>query len=42
MLKCMNFFCPFILIFVLGYALVWLIVYIVEKEKAKKLNSQIR
>ena len=32
----------FTIVFVLGYALVWLIIYIVEKQKAKKLNSQIR
>ena len=32
----------FTIVFVLGYALVWLIIYVVEKQKAKKLNSQIR
>ena len=31
----------FTLVFVLGYAFVWLIIYIAEKQKAKKLNSQI-
>jgi hypothetical protein len=32
----------FTIVFVLGYALVWLFIYLVEKQNAKKLNSQIR
>lgn len=32
----------FTIVFVLGYALIWLFIYITEKQKAKRLNSQIR
>lgn len=32
----------FTLVFVLGYILTWLIIYLVEKNRAKKLNEYIK
>ena len=32
----------FTLVFVLGYILIWLVIYLVEKNRAKKLNEYIK
>ena len=32
----------FTIVFVLGYILTWLIIYLVEKNRAKKLNEYIK
>ena len=40
--KDLNVIGIFTLVFVLGYILTWLIIYLVEKNRAKKLNEYIK